>query len=402
MSQDNANPSPLAAAFRHGSPFVVGRPLREDEQIFGREESFQFIAEALSTFSSVNIVGERRMGKTSLLKHLLGHQNRYLPQPPNQSPLVLAHIDLQSEVPNAERFYGIALRDMLAKVNLPQSAEGRALAKFLERLRRVPEAKLQEFRQVLMQFKESQTVGARPVILVDEFERLLEEPIKRGYPYPDFFNSLRSIIGTDDALAMIIASRRELVEYFSDPTRPNTLTSTFPTYFLSHELSLFDDVAADALLLQRSDHSLTVDDGIDAKEWAKGHPCHLQAAGHAFYEGRSQRKSLDEIHQRRERLKSQNCMVNLPAGGNRQQDSVGKIWRKPLAVLRAVFWELPQWVGRKIQVVGQKFDDIAAWLMGFAFLVIVVLSFFEFLTTWKPSILLRKLIEKAAELVKPG
>jgi hypothetical protein len=413
MPEVNANPSPLVASLRRGSPFVVGRPLKDDEPIFGREESFRFIADALSTFSCVNIVGERRMGKTSLLKHLLGHQAKHLPPQPNQSPLILARIDLQSEVPNAERFYGVALREVLSKLHPMQNAEGRALAKLLERLRRAPEASLQEFGQILMQLQDSKSLQAQPVILIDEFERLLEEPVKQGYSYPDFFNSLRSFIGTDDSLAMIIASRRSLVEYFSDPERPDSLTSTFPTYFLPHELSLFDDAAADALLLQKSDYPLYVEDGMDAKEWAKGHPCHLQAAGHAFYEGRSQRKSLDWIHHRREQLKSQNCMVNPMTAGSRQQDSSQKTWRKPLAVslalllgvlvvVAATLWKLPLWVGRKIQVVGDKFDDIAAWLMGFVFLVIVVSSVLELLTTWKPLSLIWKLLKKVVELVKPN
>ena len=71
-----------------GSPFVVGRPLRASEPIFGREAAFDFIRDALARFSSVNIVGERRMGKTSLLHHLTGQPKRYLRPQPDQPPPV--------------------------------------------------------------------------------------------------------------------------------------------------------------------------------------------------------------------------------------------------------------------------------------------------------------------------
>ena len=64
--------APLGRA--SGSPFVVGRPLRASEPIFGRQAAFRFVAGELAKFSSANIVGERRMGKTSLLNHLLCRQ----------------------------------------------------------------------------------------------------------------------------------------------------------------------------------------------------------------------------------------------------------------------------------------------------------------------------------------
>src|SRR4051812_45091563 len=85
------------------SPFIVGRPLRPNESIFGRNAAFQFLSEQLTTFSSANIIGERRMGKTSLLNHLLGHQDKYLLPVPNQPPLILARLDLQEEVSHATR-----------------------------------------------------------------------------------------------------------------------------------------------------------------------------------------------------------------------------------------------------------------------------------------------------------
>lgn len=44
------------------SPFVVGRPLRANEPIFGREDALRFIADQLVHYSSINIVGDRDAG----------------------------------------------------------------------------------------------------------------------------------------------------------------------------------------------------------------------------------------------------------------------------------------------------------------------------------------------------
>ena len=89
----------------------------------------------------------------------------------------------------------------------------------------------------------------RPVIVLDEFERLLEV---KGFPFPDFYNGLRALI-TEGRLAMVVASRRPLIDYFTDPSRSGSMTSTFPSYFVPYELELLDEAAADALLLQPSD-----------------------------------------------------------------------------------------------------------------------------------------------------
>lgn len=53
-------------------------------------------------------------GKTSLLNHLLAHQDRHLLRQRDQPPL-LARIDLQG-ISHAARFYGIALRELVIQV----------------------------------------------------------------------------------------------------------------------------------------------------------------------------------------------------------------------------------------------------------------------------------------------
>jgi uncharacterized protein len=359
-----------------GSPFVVGRPLRDDEPIFGREEAFRFIAAEIAAFNSVNVIGERRMGKTSLLNHLIGNQAKHFTSQPGESSLVLTYVDLQRGVSTASRFYGAVLRQLLARWQPSQLARHRNLADLNKRLNRKPEAEYYEFEQAIRELHNLDRIGVRPVILIDEFELLLEPSAKDGFPYPGFFNGLRSIIGDKDRLlAMIVASRRPLAEYFSDPTRPGSLTSTFPNYFQPFGLGPLDDAAASALLLQKSDHALKIAEAEEAKQWAGGHPCHLQVAGAAWYQAKGEAKSPEWYFNRREELKRQSCMVSAsvtsPSAVTKRSR---RGWlRRLLLIPKIVFWSLPLKIGQLVQHLGMNIHHIAAWLIGVVLIVLVVL-----------------------------
>ena len=350
-----------------GSPFVVGRPLRANEPIFGRDDAFRFISGQLAKFSSVNVVGERRMGKTSLLNHLVGRPDAHLVPQPSQPPLVLARLDLQAGASNQERFYGIALRELLAHLPRSSNAEVQGFHGRRERLHARPEASYDELERVLRRLRDVRGVCVRPVLVVDELERLLDPTAREGFPFPGFFDGARALI-TADLLAMVVFSRRPLADYFRDPALPGSLTSTFPSYFTPITLSSLDDAAADALLLQPSDRTLTLKEISEARRWAGGHPCHLQAAGQACYEAREPGRGDRWARRRFAELKRQSCMAGdtAGAGGTRRPRS---LWRP----LRWVFWDLPVGVGRVAQHLGARFDDMAAWLIGAVLILLLVL-----------------------------
>jgi hypothetical protein len=148
----------------------------------------------------------------------------------------------------------------------------------------------------------------RPVLLLDEFERLLAPDAGRGFPFPGFFDGLRALV-TADVLTIVVASLRPLADYFSDPARAFSLTSTFPSYFIPCPLSLLDETAADALLLQNSDHPLGLAEARTARAWAGGHPCHLQAAGQAWYEAHVEGRNAGWAEARFQAIKGQACLV---------------------------------------------------------------------------------------------
>ncbi len=284
--------APVVERPRAGAPFVVGKPLAPSDPIFGRAEALRLIGSALVSNSPVNVVAERRMGKTSLLRHVLVNYARYLPQQP-APPVQLVWIDLQA-VPDAPRFYYRAARALLERRAEPAWADWHA------RLTRQPTLEYEELEQLLRTL----APVARPVLLVDEFECLLEPQAAHGFPFPHFFNGLRALM-TADLLSMVVASRLALPEL--EAAHPSRQSSTFASYFQTYRLPLLDTAAADALLTQPSPHPLTPQQVAEARAWASGHPCLLQAAGAAAYAAHAEQRSADWVRARREQLKADNC-----------------------------------------------------------------------------------------------
>ncbi|MCP4542516.1 MAG: ATP-binding protein [Chloroflexi bacterium] len=358
---------------KSASPFIIGRPLRPTEPIFGRDPAFRFIAGQLDKFSSVNIVGERRMGKTSLLNHLTGRQDVHLPPQPDHPDILLACLDLQANVTHQARFYGTALRELLDRLPPSRSAEARAFEDLRARLHATPEATYDQFQRALRQLRDPRGLCVRPVLIVDEFEHLLDPAIEKGFPFPDFFNAVRALI-TADLLAMIVASRLPLADYFRDPARPHALTSTFPSYFTPFTLHPLNTPSADALLLQPSDHPLTVQETALARRWAGGHPCHLQVAGQACYESKAADHPQKWARRRFEELENQSCMTGQPAHPRRRPNRLYRSVRRVLRrSVRATFLRFPIAIGRVAQLLGARLDDVAAWLIGAAIILALIL-----------------------------
>lgn len=276
-----------------GSPFVPGQPLAAQQRLFGRDEILQLSAGQVRSlqFGSVNLVGERRIGKTSVLNHLFGHRTRLFPAVDGQPPFVVVAWNMQDGVTSAERFYGRALVEVLAQLDVPDPQ----LQTLQRRLRAEPHATGDEFRRVLEFLKEKQL--ARPVLLVDEFEQVFEPHLKAAFPFPDFFNGLRAHIEAH-RLALLLFTRTNLRSYFER----QSLTSSFPSYFTTLPLGELAQEDAESLLLQPSDRRLTSAEMQDALNWAGLHPGRLQCAGQAWYEakwlgksGRWARQRYDEI-----------------------------------------------------------------------------------------------------------
>lgn len=307
-----AEPEPQStSSLSRSSPFVVGQPLSSGQPIFGRDDLLKQLGDDLAGYNSINLHGERRMGKTSVLNHLLGRLERAAVARQNGA-LLPVQLDLLANLTSQRRFYAAAIRALLATEAADRQPQvGALIGQFDGRT----EIEYDDFREVLLLLRRS---GLRPLIVVDEFELFLEPRHAEGFPRPEFFNGLRALIGNEDRpMMMMIASRLPLVEYFRDG---NGLTSTFPNYLIPYAVGPLAETDADKLLCQPSDHRLTIDEVTQAKDWAivkEGwHPCRLQAAGAAIYRIKANQppsdtdKRMKQAYTVYQTLAGQNCFVS--------------------------------------------------------------------------------------------
>ena len=113
--------------------------------------------------------------------------------------------------------------------------------------------------------------------------------------------------------------------------------------------------------------ALTVAEAHEARQWANGHPCHLQAAGQAMYEAKAGIHTAASMHGRFMELRNTNCFVDhamqLPP------QPIKRFVRLQRA-LHAVFIGVPLRLGRLAQKIGLKLDDIASWFIGMAIVIV--------------------------------
>ncbi len=127
------------------SPFIPGPPIERDEDFFGRRAQRELLRAAVEAGQSVQILGERRMGKTSLLHWVKRHAPDWLDEPrsivwivaqglPKQSPeaLVLSIAEAlgrrsETERDLARRAPGSVLNALLPMLLLVDEASALAL-----------------------------------------------------------------------------------------------------------------------------------------------------------------------------------------------------------------------------------------------------------------------------------
>lgn len=146
------------------NPYVVGRPLRESDVFIGRDETFAKIASSLAGANQDNVVvlmGQRRMGKTSILRQLgerLG---------PGYAPVL---VDLQGILGRGEAVFlreiAGAICDGLETLGIrveepPAASFGEDAGRFFRQHFLRPITRLLGERRLLVAFDEFEVLGER-------------------------------------------------------------------------------------------------------------------------------------------------------------------------------------------------------------------------------------------------
>jgi hypothetical protein len=251
------------------NPYATGRPLRAGSPVFfGREDVFAFIRENLGGPGSENVlvlVGQRRMGKTSILQQLPDRLSE---------GYVSVYLDGQAlgiEGGMAGLFYDIALE-------ISEALSGRGIALEPPVLGDLEDKLSLAFERRFLS-RVAEALGARVLLLLfDEFEEL-EMRVRTGKLPPTIFPYLRHLMQHSQNVAFIFAGTHRLEELTAD------YWSTLFNIALYKRVHFLDMEAARRLIMEPvQSYGLLYDDlainkmlGVTAK-----HPYFLQLLCHAL------------------------------------------------------------------------------------------------------------------------
>jgi hypothetical protein len=258
------------------NPFTFGNPIKDPARFIGRQAEIRQISGRLlsSAHESTSIVGERRMGKTSLLYHL-AHPEVAAGLGLTSERYCMVYIDFQglTDITPA-RFW----QRVLSKA-ARASCDPDLAVRFKEAADR-GEMDLFDLEDLFSDVAER---SLNLVMLLDEFEYVTQNPNFGS----DFFGGLRAL-AIHHNVSLIPATRRELVDLcHSDEIKG----SPFFNIFANVVLRPFP--RGDALKLVEGSLSETGTDLLSTErdfvqKLGGGHPFFLQMAGYYLVEGKAQ------------------------------------------------------------------------------------------------------------------
>jgi hypothetical protein len=240
-----------------GNPFYHRGPVSDPEFFFGRQRELSFLFDLLRKGQSVAVAGPRRIGKTSLLMHVMNPSvsSAYACPPEEMDFLLLDGGTLDGL--GEEEFYGAIDRSL--------GGESAAVS----------------YSSFLEHFRSEFSVGRRSlVVLLDEFELVAANP-RLGSA---LFNRLRGL-AAQYPVRFVTASKNPLWKL--SRTHPDTLSSPFFNFFAPVNLGLLEESEAREMLSR-----LSAKAGRPFAErtlspilsLAGTHPLFLQVAGYRAFE----------------------------------------------------------------------------------------------------------------------
>lgn len=258
------------------NPFAFGNPIREADRFIGRDRAIRQIISRLlsSAHESTSIVGERRIGKTSLLKHL-ADPDVATSYGLNKENYCLVYIDFQGLTDiSPVRFWQRVLRLISRKI------DNEKLLPEIENLRKQDRIDLFDLEDLFYLISDE---GINLVLLMDEFEFITQNPNFGS----DFFGGLRAL-AIHSNLSLVPATRRELVDLcHSEEIKGSPFFNIFATVFLRP----FTIEQVGELLTNYSagtGFDFTEDEIVFISHLVGGYPIFTQIAGYYLFDGKLQ------------------------------------------------------------------------------------------------------------------
>jgi AAA+ ATPase superfamily predicted ATPase len=257
------------------NPFTFGNPVREPGRFWGRKEEVRQVVNRLlsSAHESTSIVGERRIGKTSLLKYIAHPQVApALGLDPGRYCLI--YIDFQGLTDiTPQRFW----QRVLAKMK--RSLCSTTLHPEIDRLLEMESFDLFDLEDLC------EAIAAEnltTVLLLDEFEYVTQNPNFGA----DFFGGLRAL-AIHHNLPLVTATRRELVDLcHSEELKGSPFFNIFANVVL-RPFPRQEVLAMVAAYLDEIELPFTPQDQEQIYRLAGGYPFFVQIAGYYLVEAQS-------------------------------------------------------------------------------------------------------------------
>jgi AAA+ ATPase superfamily predicted ATPase len=269
-----------ASASVPSNPFTFGNPIKEPDRFYGRKAEIRQIINRLlsSAHESTSIVGERRIGKTSLLSYLSNPAVAVgLGLEPDKFCMVYVDFQGLTDI-TPQRFWQRVLGKMAHSV-CDKSMQTACL-----KLSQQAEFDLFDLEDL---FESISNKNLTTVLLMDEFEYVTQNPNFKG----DFFGGLRSL-AIHHRVALVPATRRELVELcHSDEIKG----SPFFNIFVNVVLRPFTRQEVDDLLTGYTRAGLSSAEKDFVWNLGGGYPQFLQTAGYYLLEAKLQELAGEEL-----------------------------------------------------------------------------------------------------------
>jgi len=265
------------------NPFTFGNPIKDPARFHGRESEIRQIVNRLlsSAHESTSIIGERRIGKTSLLYHL-GHPEVSARLGLTPDKFCLVYVDFQGLTDiTPTRFWQRVLKKM------SRSVCDESLKPSIETLSNQEAIDLFDLEDL---FQASQDKGLTVVLMMDEFEYITQNPNFKN----DFYGGLRAL-AIHHGVALLPATRRELVDLcYSDEIKGSPFFNIFANVVLRPFSAGEVDEMINSYLEKENIHILPEEKQI-ISELGGGYPLFVQMAGHYLVEGKIQALELDNL-----------------------------------------------------------------------------------------------------------
>ena len=329
------------------NPFFTNGAVSERRYFVGRGEELRAIfARAFGDApQSVNLTGEARSGKSSLLRHV---QQTYEDVAPDAKAVVAVYVEFGRVNADSEAsFYGAIAEALLAEIPRKRGLLQYFQRGELEAVLKMEPFERAEFDKAMRAWKKA---GILPMLCLDRFEYLLDKP----EVFPDGFYEVLRALADDGVVMLAIASRKTVAEY--GKTTPQYTSGFFNLFHTLRVGGLAESAAWDLVRLPVGAPALSVTSQALARKWGGCDAFRLQAAGWCLFE--MERDGLSEAVARK----------NFEERTKRRPKGV-RDWKNWFFVA----WSALRGTGRSAQATGKNIKPISEALMG-AIVIALVLS----------------------------